>query len=96
MRAWAYMLGGLIIWAIHFFAVYIAASIFLTSTTSRIITLLVTLACLASAAVLAVLGWAGRSRTEEPFGRWSHDIAALSGAAAFIAVAWQGLPALLI
>lgn len=96
MRAWAYLMGGLIVWAIHFFIVYVAASIFLTSTSARIITALVTLACLAAAATLAVRGWAGRSGTDERFGGWVHTIAALSGAAAFIAIAWQGLPALLI
>ncbi len=96
MRAWAYLLGGLLVWAVHFFALYAAASIFLTSPTSRAITAVATLICLAAAALLGVRGWAGRRGGGEPFGKWVHTIAALSGAAAFIAIAWQALPALLI
>lgn len=96
MRTWAYLLGGLIVWAVHFFAVYVAASIFLTSPTSRVITALMTIVCLAAAVTLAVRGWAGRIGATDPDRRWIHTIAALSGATAVLAVAWQGLPVLLI
>lgn len=96
MRTWAYLLGGLIVWTVHFFAVYVAASIFLTSTTARVITILVTFVCLGAAATLTLRGWAGRIGATDPERRWIHTIAALSGATAFLAVAWQGLPALLI
>ena len=60
MRAWAFMLGGMIVWAAHFFALYIVASIFLTSTTSRVLAALITVACLvaASLALVAIL-WQG-------------------------------------
>lgn len=94
MRAWAYLMGGLIIWAVHFFAAYIIASIFLTSTTARLLAIAVTLACLAAAAILFRVGW--RRRRDDRLDAWIDKIAAWSGAAAFVAVLWQGLPALLI
>ena len=96
MRVWAYLLGGLLIWTVHFFGSYAASSIFLTSTPSRVITALLTLACLAAAALLTVHGWRGRGAAGEQVERWIHTIAALAGATAFLAVLWQGLPALLI
>jgi hypothetical protein len=96
VRGWAYLLGGLLIWAVHFFAVYAAASIFLTTMTTRVIALLLTLLCLAGAGWLTWRAWERRGKAVDPFGRWTHHLAALSGAAGFIAVAWQGLPAILI
>lgn len=96
MRTWVYLLGGLLVWAAHFFTVYLASIIFLTSNTTRIIAGVATAVCLLAAGALAIFGWAGRTGSGERVGRWTHTIAALSGAAAFIAVAWQGLPALLI
>jgi hypothetical protein len=96
MRAWAYMLGGLLVWTAHFFLLYGAASIFQTSDTTRWITAVVTFFCLAIAAWLAVKGWKGRQAEEDRFSRWSHWLASITGAGAFIAVLWQGLPAILI
>lgn len=96
MRTWAYLLGGLLIWTLHFFALYAAASIFLTSSTTRIIALLVTLPCLGAAGWLAFAAWQRRGRPADPFGRWTNHLAALSGGVGFVAVAWQGLPALML
>ncbi len=96
MRAWSFMLGGMIVWAIHFFALYIIASIFLTSTTSRILALLVTLACFAAAALLLV-------RATRPIGveqadsfrRWQSYLAGLAASLALVAIFWQALPAVI-
>ncbi len=90
------MLGGLLFWAAHFFIVYGAASIFHTSTATRLITAVATLACLSGAAWLAWKGWRGRAGDSDRFGAWTHSVAALSGAGACVAILWQGLPALLI
>lgn len=95
MRASAYMLGGLLVWTVHFFGIYVAGSIFLTSDTTRLISALLTIVCLAAAAVLALLGWKRRKWPLDPFGRWTHRIAGLGAAAAFVAIIWQALPALL-
>ena len=97
MRAWAFMLGGLIVWTIHFFSLYIVASIFLTSTITRVLTIAITLACLVADA--ALLLWAGQvihRHEADPFKRWRGYLAVLAAAISFIAVLWQGLPALFL
>lgn len=97
MRAWALFLGGLIVWAVHFFSIYAIASIFLTSTLSRVLTLAVTAICLAANAGL--LWWAVRDLRRggmDEFARWLRRLAALIAATSFLAVVWQGLPALLV
>lgn len=96
MRAWVYMMGGLLVWTVHFFGLYGAGSIFLTSQTTRLISALLTIVCLAAAGVLALLGWKRRKWPLDPFGSWTHKIAGLCGGAAFVAIIWQALPALLI
>lgn len=96
MRAWAFMLGGMIVWTVHFFALYIVASVFLTSTISRVLTGLITLACLAAAALLLVRATrANRGGGKDAFARWQAYLAALTAALALVAVVWQGLPAFL-
>ena len=96
MRAWAFMLGGLLVWAGHFFTVYIAASLFHTSPAARLITAAATLAGLAAAAAIGHAGWRGRRTEGDEATLWIPLIAALASAAAFVAILWQGLPALLI
>jgi hypothetical protein len=94
MRAWAYMLGGLIVWTIHFFAVYILASVFLTTTVARVSTAIVTLVC------LAANGWLimhlRRPSSGDEFREWMRKLALTSAGISAIAVTWQGLPALII
>jgi hypothetical protein len=96
MRAWAIMLGGLIVWTVHFFSLYVIASVFLTTTTARILTLLATLACLVAAAMILVAALRAHRGTDDPVSRWIASLAALGAAIALVAVVWQGLPALLI
>ena len=96
MRAWTYMLGGLILWAVHFFALYITASVFHTSDTTRVITVAITVLCLAGAGWLVWTAWHARAGDTDPFGAWTHYIAMLAGAIGCISILWQGLPALLI
>lgn len=96
MRAWAFMLGGMIVWTVHFFSLYIVASIFLTSLTSRILTVAITLACLAAAGLLLVRAQrAIRRARADAFSRWEAYLAALTAALALVAVLWQGLPAII-
>lgn len=97
MRAWGFLLGGLIVWAVHFFSIYIVASIFLTSTLSRILTLVITLVCLAADGVLLRRA-VGKLRAggADEVTHWMRVVAALLVALSFIAVLWQGLPALII
>ncbi|MDQ3077213.1 MAG: hypothetical protein M3Q83_00040 [Pseudomonadota bacterium] len=95
MRSWAFMLGGLIVWAVQFFALYIIASVFMTTTLSRVLTAIITLACLAADALLLQGAMAQRAKRTDDIARWRASMAALSAAVSLVAVAWQGLPALL-
>jgi hypothetical protein len=90
------MLGGLIVWTVHFFSLYIIASIFLTTTPARILALAMTLACLGADGWLLsrALGKLRGDGADEA-GRWNVSLAALAAAISLVAVAWQGLPALL-
>lgn len=89
------MLGGLLLWAVHFGAVYVITSVYLTSHISRILVVLVTLMCLGGVTVL--LHHARMNRVpDDDDTRWQRMIANLAGIAGFIAIFWQGLPALLV
>ncbi len=97
MRAWTLLLGGLIVWALHFFTIYAISSIFLTSWLSRVLTLVVTAVCLAADAGL--VWWAVRDLRRghmDDFARWLRQLASLIAAISLVAVLWQGLPALLV
>ena len=90
---WTYLLSGLILWTIHFFALYILASVFLTTPLARALVLAVTILC------LGLAGWlfAGsmRRRARDPAEKWMRSVSLCGLALAAIAILWQGLPALL-
>ncbi|WP_084690995.1 OB-fold domain-containing protein [Sphingomonas sp. SRS2] len=73
MRTWAFLLGGLLIWAVHFFSLYIVASIWLSSPLARGLTLLVTLACLGGILYLVVRG--RRHDGGTAMDRWVRSVA---------------------
>jgi len=97
MRTWAFLLGGLLVWTVHFFGLYIAASIFLDTDATRVLTLVLTALCLAADAWLL---WRAlpKLRTGNPdeMQHWVALIATLAIALSLLAVLWQGLPALLV
>src|SRR3546814_2694266 len=83
--------------SVHFFMLYIIASIFLTSTLSRTLTLLVTLLCLAAdGLLLARAARLKRDRQMHGVSSWMNSLATLFAALSLVAVFWQGLPALLV
>lgn len=96
MRAWAHLLGGLIVWTVHFFSLYAIASTFLTTVLARLLAGGVTLACLAADALLLASAFRppGNARLDS-FERWMRMLAGLIAAISLIAVLWQGLPVLL-
>ncbi len=97
MRAWALLLGGLIVWTVHFFTLYAIASVFLTTMLARLLAGAATLACLAAdAMLLASAIRAARSSDMDEFERWLRMLAALIAAISFVAVLWQGFPVLLV
>lgn len=96
MRAWAFMLGGPLLWAAHFFLLYAIASIFLTTMTARILVGIVSLVLVAADAALLQRSLAARQAGgDDRFGRWMASLAALGAALAMVAIVWQTLPALL-
>ena len=97
MRRWAWMLGGLIVWAIHFMGVYAIASAAdvwarADDPAWRMGGLAFSVACLLAA--LALTGLAARAvrRAQEPADAFRHQLALLGGGVSAVAVAWQGLP----
>ncbi len=95
MREWTVLLGGLVIWAAHFFTLYAIASILPGKGEARLLVLAATLAALALDAF--VLGMAlsslkGRASPE------ATTLMARAGAAgallSLVAIAWQALPAI--
>ncbi|EQB00944.1 hypothetical protein [Sphingobium sp. HDIP04] len=94
MRGWTFLLAGLILWAVHFFALYAIASIFLTTLLARGLTLMVTLACLAVSGLL--LARTLRSDASATMEAWMRAVALCGTGLAAIAIIWQALPALLV
>ena len=87
------MLGGLLVWAAHFFALYILASVFESSMVARVGTGIATLA--AVAANIGLLVVARRTVAADAAARWMISLGALGVALSLVAVLWQGLPALI-
>jgi len=93
VRTWALLLGGLIIWTVHFFALYIIASVWLTTPLARGLTLALTIACLGAVGLLLV--GMQRRQADTDMDRWVHVVASVGFGIAGVAILWQGLPALL-
>ena len=96
MRKWSLLLGGLTIWAAHFFLIYGFASIFPGSRVANILTLIVTVPALAANAVLGWTAWTGvLIRDADEHDNWVLNVAAVGAALSFVAVLWQALPAIM-
>lgn len=97
MPRWRLLLGGPLIWAAHFTAIYATSSVShlavgATNTTARIVTLAATLACLGAS--FWVLAAALRQRQADDLSLFWRAVAAAGAALAIIAIIWQTLPAL--
>lgn len=97
MLRWAWILGGLIVWTVHFMGVYGIAS--LADVVSRaddpvwrMIGLAFSVACLAAAVGLAL--WAGRRLRggNDAAAGFGDQLALLGAALAAVAIVWQALP----
>lgn len=97
MKTWAWMLGGLIVWSIHFLGVYLISSVADVVATAdapawRMVGLAFSLAC---GATTGVLLWSAARRMSGHDARFPDQVAALGAAVSLIAIAWQSLPMLL-
>jgi hypothetical protein len=95
MRAWAFMLGGVLVWAADFFLLYAIASILLTTPAARVLALVVSAAALAADAWLLWNSWAQLGSAEEPYRRWMARLALLTAAISTVGVIWLAFPPLL-
>ena len=95
MRQWIILLGGLTVWAAHFFVLYGIASILPGSRAAAWLVLIATLT--AAAAAGAVLHRAlAMARGTDALERWSAQIGTVGAAVSLLAILWQAAPALLI
>ena len=97
MRSWTYTLGGLLIWSVHFLGVYGIASLGDVITRAedwpfRMAALAFSVLCLAGAGAATFVAVQRMRRAEEGVPSFMDQLAALGGAVAMIAIAWQALP----
>lgn len=94
MERWIFMLGGMLVWTVHFLALYAIASIFLTTPLARALTVVVSVGCLAADALLFRRALAAPHM--DGIDRWSRTMALLMIGISAVAVLWQTFPAVLI
>ena len=96
MRAWLLLLGGMVVWTVHFFTLYGLGSVFESTMPARVGTALITFACLgADAWLLRLCVRTARSHGVETVVGWPARLGAPLVLLSLVSVAWQGLPALL-
>lgn len=94
MRPWTILLGGLAIWAAHFFALYGIASVLPGRAEARWLAVAITLPALAADGL--ILGRIlGRERRLGQLDRWISRVGASGAALSLVAVVWQSVPALI-
>ncbi|MDQ8028286.1 MAG: hypothetical protein REJ23_06140 [Brevundimonas sp.] len=98
MKTWVWMLGGLIVWAVHFAGIYAIASV--ADVVARADALSWRMAALAFSGVCALVCAgllalaARRIRTGPPPGTFADQMATLGAVLALISIFWQALPTL--
>lgn len=99
MKAWAWMLGGLSLWAFHFLGVYLIASVADVVATAddpawRMAGLGFSLVCVLAGAALGVIALRRLRRAEGEVAGFRREIAVLGFGVAVVAMIWQALPTL--
>lgn len=88
MKSWLILLGGLLVWSVHFFGLYAIAEI----APQAALVLALTLVCLA--ADIGLLLFIRRLPNGDAFAAWRRSVAAIGTGLSVLAVCWQALPAL--
>lgn len=95
MREWALLLGGLTVWAAHFFTLYAIASILPGKPDARLLVLWVTVPALLLNLLILKVAWQHASTSSADD---AEPLMAKAGAAgallSLVAVSWQALPAI--
>lgn len=94
------MLGGLVLWAVHFSGVYLLASLADIATTPdgsvwHGSLAAFSFACLAGTVVLGRSAFARGRRAPDDVSRFAADLGLSSAGLAAVAIVWQTLPAFL-
>ncbi|PVM83434.1 hypothetical protein [Caulobacter endophyticus] len=92
MKTWLSLLGGLAVWAGHFLAAYVIASIAEIADPQHrqplmMVFVALTIACVLAASALALRSW----RTTRQ-GVFVRRLSAFGSAVAAVAIVWQSLP----
>lgn len=95
MGAWRHLLGGLLLWAGHFFAVYGIASVLPGDRAATILVLIVTAVAMIAAASLFIRAMRALRTHGDKLQHWMQGLSAYSYALAAVAIAYQALPAAL-
>lgn len=93
MRAWTLILGGLTVWAAHFFTLYGIASILPGKPLAPILALVATVFFLLLNLALFAAARRLRPSGKDEFRKWVLGFAELASLLSMLAVAWQGFPA---
>ena len=96
MRHLRNLLGGFLLWAVHFFAVYIIASIFPGTTTSIVLILAITLVMLAITLWSTARTFRALQGASDGLHRWTISLSLFGYGLAGIAIIYQALPAILV
>lgn len=94
MKSWLIMMGGLILWAVHFFLLYLLAEFGGSGSGLRLVASLCTLAILGGAIWMFVA--VSREALGDPFARWRRRAAMLALTFGGLGIVLQYLPVLLV
>lgn len=95
MRTWAWLLSGLIIWTVHFFGAYVIASLFPGTGLARWLVGFLTAICIGAAGLILALMVRRRRLRRDALDRWMFALVGAGQVLAIVAMAYQGLPALI-
>jgi len=98
MWNWFLMLGGMLVWALHFGGIYATASMFDVISEADAHGALWTVAALTAACLVANAALFAvnlRGLKEDAVIAWMRSVGGILAALSFVSVAWQGLPALI-
>lgn len=97
MPSWLILLGGLLVWAAHFFLLYAIASLLPGDPAARLLALAATVPALAAdAGILWLTAARNLKHRRDRLDRWINDFGAIGALLSLIAVTWQALPAILV
>lgn len=88
MKTWLTLLGGLLVWTVHFFGLYAIGEI----APHAGLVIGFTVFCLA--ADIWLLLFIRRLPGDDAFAAWRRSVASIGAGLSLLAVCWQGLPAL--